>query len=270
METTFWTPNVGTPAASVTINIPDTIIPQGQAVQYLLYSRGVAAFGNVTRLRLLANGQTIWDVSNKAYVAMLQRFSANHLVLPAGSKIIPILVYLTDQKGQNARYSSQVPPGARMSIQLDFGSFSPSGEALDLLTTFTTVKPLSYPTLISSPSNVSASQVNQVVQIKQNVLMRGFYLEALANITRIELNASGVMLYNGASGPAFANEQIFHQSPDVATQILTEVFNKVGPISVGGDGTQLLLSVDGSYAATKEYAIYGAVPVGQPEGSAAA
>jgi len=265
METTYWTPNVGTPAASTTINIPDTIIPQGQAVQYELYSRGVAAYGDVSRIRLLANGQTVWDVSNLAYTLMLQRFSANHLVLPATAKVIPILLYLTDQKGANARFSSQVPPGSRMSIQLDFGSFSPSGEALDLLTTFTTVQPLSYPTLISSPTNVSASATNAVVQIKQNVLMRGFYLETLAEVNRIELNASGVMLYNGCSGVAFGNEQIFHQSPDVATQTLTSVWNKVGPISVGGDGTQLLLSTGGGYAVTKEYAIYGAVPVGNQQ-----
>ena len=264
METTYWTPNVATPASAVTVNIPDTIIPQGPCTQHVLVSKGNALVSDISRIRVLANGQTIWDVSMAMYVAMLQRFSANHFVLNTGNKILPLYYYLVDQKGASARYSSQVPPGARVSIQLDFGSITPSGEGLDLLSTFTSVPALSYPTLISSPTQVAAGSTNAVVQIKQNVLMRGFALEDPLDITRIELNASGVMLYNGCSGTAFANEQLAHQCPDRATVDLDPVFNRVGPVSVGGDGTQLLISTGGGYTGVAtEYCIYGAVPLGQ-------
>jgi hypothetical protein len=263
METTFWTPGIAlTPAGAQTLNIPDTIIPQGQAVQYLLYF-SKSTFADVDRIRVLANGQTTWDVSNAAFLATIQRFSANHMAILGAGHYLPLPFYLTDQKGANARYASQVPPGARMSIQLDLGAGVVGTETVDLLTTFTTVPCLSYPTLISNPtSGVVATGVNQIVQIKQNVLMRGFYLADLAHITRIELNASGLMLYNGCSGPSFAYEQIMHQNPDAASLVVDGQMNKVGPVSVGGDGTQLLLSTAG-YTPGSEYAIYGAVPVAE-------
>jgi hypothetical protein len=153
-----------------------------------------------------------------------------------------------------------------MSVQLDIGTISASGESIDLLTTFTTVGALSYPTLISSPTNVAASATNAVVQIKQNVIARGFALEDPTDITRVELNCSGLMVYNGASGTAFQNEQLMHQCPDRATIDLDPVFNRIGPVSVGGDGTQLLLSTGSGYTGVSaEYCIYGSVPVGKQE-----
>jgi len=266
METTFWTPSVGAPVSATTLNIPDTVIPQGQAVQYLFVSKGNCTLGDISRIRVLANGQTIWDVSLAMYVAMLERFSANHAVINTGNKIIPLPFYLLDQKGAAARYSQQVPPGARMSVQFDIGSISASGEGLDMLTTFTTVNPLSYPTLISSPTNVAASSTNAIVQIKQNVIARGFALEDPTDITRIELNCSGLMVYNGSSGTAFQNEQLMHQCPDRATIDLDPVMNRIGPVSVGGDGTQLLLTTAAGYTGVAaEYCIYGSVPVGKQE-----
>lgn len=260
METNYWTPNVATPASAVTVNVPDTVIPQGKAVQYLFISKGNMLLSDITRFRILANGSTIWDISNAMYVAWLQRFGPRGQVINTANKVIPLPLFYVDIKSQGGRYACQAPVGSRMSVQFDVGSITPSGEGLDLLTTFTDQPAITYPTLISSPTQVAAGSTNQVVQIKQNVVARGFALKDAANITRVEIQSSGILLYNGCSGTAFANEQLLNQCPDRATISLDPVFNKIPLVNFGSEDTRLILSTGGGYAGeTTEYAIYGAV-----------
>ena len=157
-------------------------IPGDGVVAYYVQMIGGGIVGDITRIRILAGGQTIYDIqsgADSAFSCIMQRLSmGNYAPSWAADTWLEIPLYFMDvDENDDRRYLSQFPPGQSPTLELTTGAGG-SAETIKVgWRRCLDIKPQFYPLMLGSAMNIAASQNNAVYRITTPGLVRAYCLE---------------------------------------------------------------------------------------------
>jgi hypothetical protein len=205
-----------------TITFTGTDMPSSGVVAYHIYFTGGAAnqLGNLTRCRVKANSQTIYDFNPATHFrTFIERISrANYA--PASTVVrFTIPFYLPDAKGDD-RYVSQFPRNAIPTIELVTNASFITGTAL-VGWQRTDMKPALFPKLLGITLNAAASLTNYTYPISTDGEVRGFSINT-TGLNRAKLVLDDVVRWQYDGTFALEGNQL--ENPQTITDPL---FNKL-------------------------------------------
>lgn len=265
-----FSPAVGTaPASGGTSRINASELVQGPVVADIIRFTGAATYADVTGLRVFAGSVpfiNVYGAGLPKYSAMIQRLSRNNAAPLATAHFLPIYYYALDEKDQNARDNYQSPMNRY--IEVDFGTFTASGEGMDVVTILTDQPTLYYPSILEADMGIAASQALRNYDPKQSGYLRGFGIDidGATGLLRLFWTLSGVQLYNGITGVALQGQELAEQGVAGDTSYSADpLFVKVNPwydMSVVDNMIQLQTGA-GWAGTTNSFLAYTVTPVGK-------
>lgn len=153
--------------AAQTLTFTGSDIPGAGVVAYHLYMTGASCvLANLTRIRLKANSQTIFDFQLPHFRTFLERISRANFAYATSSARLTIPLYLPDAKGDD-RFVSQFPGNAVPTIEVVTNASVQAGTILAGWTRCD-MKPTLFPKFMGYVLNVGASTTNFTVPISND------------------------------------------------------------------------------------------------------
>jgi len=206
-------------AASATITFTGTDMPGSGVVAYHLYFTGAGnTFANITRIRVKANSQTIWDFTPAAYRTFIERISRANFAYSSSAASFTIPFYLPDAKGDD-RYVSQFPANAIPAIEVVFNGSAGAGTAL-VGWTRCDLKPTLFPKFLGYVLNVGATITNQTIPFSNDGEVRGYALNTtglaraklvLDDVVRHQVDGTFVVEDQQLENPITISNPLFHK-----------------------------------------------------------
>lgn len=196
-------------AASSTVTFTPNDIPGDRVVAYMFLFTGAGmTVGDLTRIRIKAGGNTIWDVSFAHFQAWQQRFFPSNLAAAAADTILHVPLYLPDIQDEDSADVCQFPRGQAPTVELVIGAGGAAGtcQAAWIQTDVDRAPgggSLVYPALYSNALNWSASTNNNRYPISEGGLVRGIsinpvgltrYKVVLYDRTRYQIEGTSLLL----------------------------------------------------------------------------
>lgn len=233
-------------AASTTVTFTATDIPGDGVIAYLLDFTGAGmTAGDLSRIRLKAGGNQIWDVDFNHYSAWYERYSFSNRAPAAADTSMTIPLYLPGLRSEEDADRCQFPKGAAPSIELVIGA----GGAAGTVTAHwvrSTVAPQFYPVFLGNVLNWAASTNNNRYPLTEGGAIKAVSLNT-TGLTRGRLEIAGTKRFE-ASGIGLIESQRFDSPATLSNPIVWDV---AGP-GLGG----------GQVATPGNSAIYGDVGAG--------
>jgi hypothetical protein len=180
-------------AASTTNTFTSSDIPSQGVYRYHIVWGGNTRIDHLTRLRVKANGVSIYDLGPSMLRAFIRRFSPSNYPTPlaniANSNTIGTASASTTSQGgtsarrftipfdlldadtEEERLSTQFPPGSQVTIELQWGSSASAG-SIFCGWSETRVPALYYPKLYASQMNIAAGIANGRYNIQDDGQVR--------------------------------------------------------------------------------------------------
>lgn len=165
-------------------------IPSGRVVAYHLALQGAGNdLGDVTRIRVSANGANIINVTPLQLRAFWQSYSGGAIKYPATSQAITIPFCFLDAPTPEQADSCQFPVGAQAQVEVALAATAAAGVAL-LGWTETTIEPMFFPRLLASVLNIPASAALQRYNFQESGIVRGVQIPH-TGVSRAKLTIAG-------------------------------------------------------------------------------
>lgn len=214
-------------AASSTTTFTSSDIPSTGIFRYHLGWTGSSRIDHLTRLRVKANGVSIYDLSPAMLRAFIRRFSkANYptplAVIPNSNTIGTASASTTSQAGASTRrftipfdlldaegdidfdvakmgtaegrLQTQFPPGSQVTIELQWGSSASAGTCFCAWSE-TKVPARYYPKLYASQMNIAASIANGRYNVQDDGEVRAIGVNTVG-LERLKLVLGGTQLFH--------------------------------------------------------------------------
>jgi len=152
-------------------------------------------FANVTRVRIKAAGQTIWDVNGPHIQSMIQRLGRSNLA-PAAADTNFVLPLYKEDYGDNEgmKFLGGFPRGLAPTLEIDVDAAVAAGNAFCGWSQ--SDQPFAFYTkYIGSQTNIAAGVVNGRVPLTQDGIIRGISINSVG-LLRLKIQMSGVQLMN--------------------------------------------------------------------------
>jgi len=232
------------PAAVTTITFTGSDIPGPGVVAYHLYMTGDNTFADLTRIRLKANGETIWDVDPGHYRTFVERMSRSNFAVPTAGVRFTIPLYHMDAKGDD-RYLAQFPQGATPTIEIVVGAGIATGSMVCGYS-MVDAPPTAFVKLLGSQMNIAAGATNGTYPIMGSGFLRGYSLNT-TGLNRKRLILNGVQRDQTDGTIDLEQDQL--ESPQTITNPLFHKLHGVEEIFSNGR-SQLYIDSAGGWAGT--------------------
>jgi len=238
-------------------------IPSARVVAYHLALQGAGNdLGDITRIRVSANGANIYNVTPLQLRAFWENYSGGIIKYPATSQAITIPFCFLDAPTPEQADMCQFPVGAQAQVEVSIAATAAAGVAL-LGWTETTIEPAFFPRLLASVLNIPASAPLQRFNFQESGIVRGFQL-AHTGIDRCKLTIAGQdftylpgLQFNGLAniGDVLADaESLYGEGPGSAgsvAAILAEPFSRINAgVAAPIDSSYLELQTGAGWAGT--------------------
>jgi hypothetical protein len=165
-------------------------IPSARVVAYHLALQGA---GNdlaiISRIRVMANGATIYNVTPLQLRAYIQHYSGGAVKYPATSQTLTIPLCFLDAPTPEQADMCQFPIGSQATVEVTLLATAAAGQAL-LGWTETTIEPAFFPRLLASVIGIPASAPLQRFNFQESGVVRGFQIPH-AGVSRAKLTLAG-------------------------------------------------------------------------------
>jgi hypothetical protein len=214
-----------------TITFTGTDMPSSGVTAYHIYFTGGAAnqVGNLTRIRVKANSQTIWDFNPSShYRTFIERMSRSNVAIASGATRLTLPFYLLDAKGDD-RYTSQFPKNAIPTIEVVTNASFITGTAV-ISWDRTDMKPSLFPKLLGITLNAGASLTNYTYPISTDGEVRGFSINT-TGLNRAKLVLDDVVRWQADGTNILECDQM--ESPQTITDPLFKKLHGTQPAPPG-------------------------------------
>lgn len=152
---------------------------------------------DITRIRVKADNQLIYDTNLLHFQKWSERFSAKGYAQPGAAARFTIPFNLVDVVDDDAADMCQFPRGAVPTVEITTASTVVAGQLL-MGWTQTTVDPMLFPTLLGQPLNIGVSQTNAQFPVNDRGALRGMMINT-AGLARLKCVLNG-MTWHELSG----------------------------------------------------------------------
>lgn len=216
-------------AASSTVTFTATDIPGDGVIAYILDFTGAGmTIGDLSRIRLKAGGNQIWDCDFAHFTSLYERYSFGNRAPVAADTSMMLPLFLPGLRREEEADECQFPRGAAPSLELVIGA----GGAAGTVTAHwvrTTIAPKFYPAFLANVLNWSASTNNNRYPVTEGGAVKAVTLNT-TGLTRGRLELSGVKRFE-ASGVGLIESQRFDSPATISNPICYDV---AGPGLGGG------------------------------------
>ena len=216
-------------AASTTVTFTATDVPGDAVIAYLLDFTGAGmTAGDLTRIRIKAGGNQIWDVDFNHYAAWYERYSFSNRAPAAADTAMTLPLFLPGLRSEEDADRSQFPRGAAPSLELVIGA----GGAVGTVTCHwvrTTTPAQFYPAFLGNVLNWSAVTNNNRYPLTEAGAIKAVAINT-TGLTRGRLELAGVKRFE-ASGVGLIESQRFDTPATLSNPI---VWDMAGPGLGGG------------------------------------
>lgn len=216
-------------AASTTVTFTATDIPGDGVIAYILDFTGAGmAIGDLSRIRLKAGGNQIFDVDFAHFSSWFERYAFSNRAPLAADTSMMIPLMLPGLRSEEDADRSQFPRGAAPSLELVIGAGGAAG-TVTCHWVRTTVPAVFYPALLGNVLNWSASTNNNRYPLTEGGAIKAITLNT-TGLTRGRLEIAGVKRFE-ASGLGLIESQRFDSPATISNPICYDV---AGPGLGGG------------------------------------
>lgn len=189
-----------------TITFTAADIPSQNVVAYHLRLEGGSTFTDVSRIRVLANGAAILNMTGAQLRAYMNSFSVAGGMEPAAADDrFTIPFWMADAPTPDLQDVSQFPTESTVQVEINFAATATAGTCV-IGYTVTDRPPQVFPRILSQQLNIAASVENGRFNLAENGIIRGIFLPH-TGLDRFKLVLGGQeiinlpsALYNGAAG----------------------------------------------------------------------
>ena len=165
-------------------------IPSARVVAYHLSLQGAGNdLSDIDRIRVMANGANIFNVTPLQLRAFWQHYSGGAVKYPATSQTISVPFCFLDAPTPEQADLCQFPTGAQAQVEVQLAATAAAGVAL-LGWTETSIEPRFFPRLLASVLNIPASAALQRYNFQESGVVRGFQLPH-TGVSRAKLTLAG-------------------------------------------------------------------------------
>jgi len=253
-----------------TIIFPANEIEGAGVIAYQVQFNGGADIADISRIRVMASGDLIVDVSPAQLRTWLEGTARTGATQATTDTRLLIPLYMPHLPTRDERDSCQFPLGAQPEVQIDLIDTVPVGAA-NISWVKTDVAPRFASRFYSNVLNIAASQVNARGNFSDGGVINGVVLNTVG-VNRARLLVSGREAFN-LPGPQF-NAQTWGNGL-AATRMgespLTITDPQFIPVTLGLQAavgsSYLELTTGAAWAGVaNEFAIWSAIPLGEQEG----
>lgn len=195
-------------AANTTVTFTATDIPGDGVVAYILDFTGAGmTIGDLTRIRVKAGGNQIWDVDFAHYAAWFERYSYSNRAPAAADTRMTIPFWLPGYSDENVADQSQFPKGAAPSLELVIGAGGAAG-TVTCSWLRSTVAPKWYPAFLGNTLNWAASTNNNRYPLTEPGTIKGIGLNT-TGLTRGRLELGGVKRFEAGSAGLIESQSYY-------------------------------------------------------------
>lgn len=258
---------------AITGGVTDTLtwtaseIASERVVQHIVALTGGSTLGDLSRIRVSANGQDLFNFTPAQLRAYWQAFTWGQ-VLPALTDTAFSIPYaMLDAATADAADICQFPALSQVQIDLTFAATAVAGSAI-MGWTETTIEPQLYPRILSSSMNIGASVALQRFPFQETGIIRGLAVptvgvQRLRYVLRNEeyLQLPGPNFLGGAWG-SLLNEADAIYYTGVTAGLQSPWFSRINAnreASVNGSYVELQTGA-GWGGTTNEITVYAIVP----------
>lgn len=185
-------------AASSTVTFTATDIPGDGVVAYLLDFTGAGmTIGDLSRIRIKAGGNQIWDVDFAHFAAWFERYSFSNRLPVAADTRMTLPLWLPGYQDENVADQCQFPRGAAPSIELVIGAGGAAG-TVTASWIRSTVAPKWFPAFLGNTLNWAASTNNNRYPLTEPGTVKALGLNT-TGVTRARLELGGVKRFEASS-----------------------------------------------------------------------
>lgn len=237
-------------AASTTVTFTSSDIPSQGVYRYHLGWTGNTRTDHLTRVRVKANGVSIYDLGPSMLRAFIRRFSPSNYPVPlanipnsntigtasasttsqagVSARRLTIPFDLLDADTEEERLMTQFPPGSQVTIELQFGSGASAGTAYCAWAE-TRVPAAYYPKLYASQMNIAASIANGRYNVQDDGQVRAIGVNTVG-LERLKavlggqqvFHAQGISVGGTATGDLIAEcEQLENGFSEISDALTT-------------------------------------------------
>lgn len=250
-------------AASTTVVFTGTDIPADGVVAYHVELTGAGmTFGDITRFRVKSGGQTIYDLDNAHFIAMVERWSPDNRLLAAANTRFTIPFWLPGIAAEDAADLCQMPRGAAPTVELVIGAGGAAGTAV-IGWTRSTVTPKYFPTALGQTLNWAVGPaLSQRYPIFEPGIIAGVSINT-TGLTRLKVVQGGVQRFQMDS-TLMIEAQSWYNALAQANPILLDLAGPdflSGGLNAPAGNSYLEGDTDATWAAvTNEAVIHGRRP----------
>jgi hypothetical protein len=203
-------------ATSTTVTFTSADIPGSNIVAYHVAMTGAGnTFNAIDRIRVKANGVTIYEITSGLFRSFVQRFTNGRVGYPANQAVPPPpgaagtavdwrrftipFCFLDREKSEEADVC-QFPVGTQPTVEVVFNANAVAGSAF-IGWTESDVTPRCWPKLYSSQANIPASQSNGRYIFSEDGVIRGLGFET-TGLARARAVLNGRQVYHMKGQPA--------------------------------------------------------------------
>lgn len=178
-------------AASGTVSASSPDIESERVVAYHvdLATSGANDLGDVSRIRLKAGSQTIWDLTPLQLRALIQRFSRSNFALSATATAFTLPLYHMDLKGDD-RYRAHFPAGKKATLEIVFLATAVAGTC-QIGYSIVSEAGDQYYKCLGQALNITGAATNAPFTPTQGGVLRALGL-VTTNLTKVKLKLGGV------------------------------------------------------------------------------
>jgi hypothetical protein len=250
-----------TVTAAQTISFTGNDMPSSGVVAYHVVTTGANNnLTNITRLRLKADGQTIYDVDTTHFRKWFERFTQANTAPSLTNLRFTIPVNFCDIIDDDLADVCQFPPGTVPTLEIVTGAGTSAGSAF-VGWTQTDQECHFTPMLLGQAMNIAASQTQSQypLTVPGDAMIRGFTIvDTNLAVLRMELNQ---FLYHQQIGPLYlaatTGDMVLEgDSWEDPASITTHGARRIPMISPTPGTSRLLLDTGAGYSAANEVTLW--------------
>ena len=210
-----------------TITFTGTDLPGSGVVAYHFEMTGSAnnKIANLTRIRVKANSQTIWDFDPLHFRAFIERISRANYAYPLTATRFTIPFYIPDGKG-DMRYASQFPKNAIPTIELVTNASVATGTVICGWTR-ADMEPVLYPKFLGQVLNLAAGPTtNAGYPLSLDGEIRGYSIPT-TGLGRVKLTLDDVIRHQ-VDGTLILEDQQLENPVSISDPVFTKLHGTQG------------------------------------------
>ena len=203
----------------------------------------------ITRVRVKAGSDTIWDFTIAQLRALIQRFSRSNFPLLTTATRFQIPFYHLDKHG-DARYDAHFPIGKKATVEITFGAAAVAGTCQMGAVLVNEYGP-EYTKYLGQFLNWAVGPVtNQGFTVTQKGILRGITVPT-TGLGRLQMKLGGEMRFDGSAAIFLESDQM----QNIGTLVDPNTLKIHGPVRMI-DGDYILGDTLAAWVATNEAGFY--------------